>query len=152
MPKPRAPLAAALSLAGWVVLTYGFRLGTAVAQRTWDSVAASVVLLGLSAAVGVAAVRRRGNRPPVPWERPVVRVFAVVAAAWSVYRLVTTWTGDHGATFVTVHTVLAGVLLVLAVATWRSTASRSSAAGHSDGQHGQAAQRVSSAGGVPFSR
>lgn len=131
-------------MAGWVVLTYGFRLGTAVAQRTWDSVAASVVLLALSAAVVVGSVR--GRRRSVGWLPRVVRVFAVLAAGWSVFRLVTTWTGEHAAAFVAVHTVIAGVLLVLAVASWRSPAGPVGA-GRQD-----AAQRVPSAGGVPVSR
>ena len=135
-------------MAGWVVVTYGFRLGTAIAQRTWDSVAASVVLLGFSAAVVVAAVGRR-HGSVVSWERPVVRGFAGLAAAWSVFRLVTTWAGDHAAAFVAVHTVIAGVLLVLAALSWRA-ASRPGPDSSTRGQ--DAAQRVPSAGGVPSSR
>lgn len=141
-------------MAGWVVLTYGFRLGTAIAQRTWDSVAASVVLLALSAGVVAAALHRRnrGGRPGggggPTWERPLVRAFAALAAAWSVFRLVTTWTGGHGPAFVAVHTVIAGVLLALAAASWRSTRSE----GPTDRPAGQAPQRVPSAGGVPSSR
>ena len=139
----RRPLAAPLAMAGWVVLTYGFRLGTAVAQRTWDSVSASVVLLACSAAVVVAAVRRSRSNP-VGWERTVVRAFAALAAAWSVFRLATTWTGGHGAAFVAVHTVIAGVLLLLAAASWASTRGR--------GAQLSAAQRVPSAGAVPRTR
>lgn len=133
-------------MAGWVVLTYGFRLGTAIAQRTWDSVTASVVLLGFSAAVVVAAVGRRHGRV-TSWERPVVRAFAALAAAWSVFRLVTTFADGHSAAFVAVHTVIAGVLLLLAALSWRSTKRTS---GGIPGQG--AAQRVPSAGGVPSSR
>lgn len=132
------PLAAPLAMSGWVVLTYGFRLGTAVAQRSWDSVGASAVLLGFSGAVVVAASRRL-RAAPAGWERPVVRAFAGLAAAWSAYRLATTWAGDHPAAFVAVHTVLGMVLLALAAASWRGTGA-------------QAPQRVPSAGGVPFSR
>lgn len=135
-------------MAGWVVVTYGFRLGTAIAQRTWDSVAASVVLLGFSAAVVVAAVVRR-HGSVVGWERPVVRAFAALAAAWSVFRLATTWTGGHATAFVAVHTVIAGVLLVLAVLSWRA-ASRPGPESPTPGQ--EAAQRVPPAGGVPSSR
>jgi len=141
-------IGAPLAMAGWVVLTYGFRLGTAVAQRTWDSVTASVVLLALSAAVILAAIRRR-RRLPVGWESAVVRVFAALAGAWSVFRLVTTWTGGHPAAFVAVHTVIAGVLLGLAVASWRRPLPTPS--GLPD-RAGHALQRVPSAGGVPFSR
>ena len=139
-------LGAPLAMAGWVVLTYGFRLGTAIAQRTWDSVTASVVLLGFSAAVVVAAVGRR-NGSATSWERPVVRAFAALAAAWSVFRLATTWTGGRTAAFVAVHTVIAGVLLALAALSWRST---TRTGGGTSGQG--AAQRVPSAGGVPSSR
>lgn len=144
------PLAAPLAMAGWVVLTYGFRLGTAVAQRSWDSVGASVVLLGFSAVVVLAAVRRSRQRP-LAAERTVVRTFAVLAAGWSVFRLVTTWAGSWDAAFVAVHTVIAGVLLVLAAASWRSTR-RPGSAGTGAGQPAGAAQRVPSAGGVPVSR
>ncbi len=130
-------------MAGWVVITYGFRLGTAIAQRSWDSVTASVVLLGGAAGVVVSAVRRaRGN--PAGWEAGLVRAFAGLAAAWSLFRLITTWANGHDAAFVAVHTVIAGVLLALAAASWRS-------AGHGSVQAG-AAQRVPSAGGVPRSR
>lgn len=140
------PLGAPLAMVGWVVLTYGFRLGTAIAQRTWDSVTASVVLLGFSAAVVVAGMARRHGRV-TNWERPVVRAFAALAAAWSVFRLVTTWTDGHSAAFVAVHTVIAGVLLVLAALSWRSTTRGP------EGASGQGAgQRVPSAGGVPSSR
>lgn len=133
-------------MAGWVVLTYGFRLGTAIAQRTWDSVAASVVLLAFSAAVALAAMRRRRGSVP-GWERPVVRAFAALATGWSVFRLATVWTGDHPVAFVAVHTVIAGVLLVLAGLSWRSTArTRVGPSAHGAGQ------RVPSAGGAPASR
>jgi len=109
------PVRPALYVGGWVVVTYGFRIVTAVRARTWDSVAASVVLLGLSAAVAVAAVRYRAGRPGTA--RPLgrlVRVLAVVAAGWSVFRLVTVWSGDWSTAFRAVHTVIAGVLLLLA--------------------------------------
>lgn len=135
-------------MAGWVVVTYGFRLGTAIAQRSWDSVAASVVLLGCSAAVVGAAVAR-GRGRPVSWASPLVRVFAGLAGVWSVFRLVTTWSGGYGAAFVVVHTVIAGVLLLLAVASWRSVRG---GRGNATVAHAPAAQRVPAAGGVPRSR
>lgn len=109
------PVRPALYVGGWVLVTYGFRIVTAVRARTWDSVAASVVLLGLSAAVAVAAVRHRAGRPGTA--RPLgrlVRVLAVVAAGWSVFRLGTVWSGDWSAAFRAVHTVIAGGLLLLA--------------------------------------
>lgn len=109
------PVRPALYVGGWVLVTYGFRIVTAVRARTWDSVAASVVLLGLSAAVAVAAVRHRAGRPGTA--RPLgrlVRVLAVVAAGWSVFRLVTVWSGTWSTAFRAVHTVIAGVLLLLA--------------------------------------
>lgn len=109
------PVRPALYVGGWVLVTYGFRIVTAVRARTWDSVAASVVLLGLSAAVAVAAVRYRAGRPGTA--RPLgrlVRVLAVVAAGWSMFRLATVWSGTWSTAFRAVHTVIAGVLLVLA--------------------------------------
>lgn len=106
----------ALYVGGWVLVTYGFRLVTAIRARTWDSVTASVVLLGLSAAVAVVAVRYRAGRAGATARRlaRLVRVLGVLAIAWSVFRLVTVWAGDWSAAFRTVHTVIAGVLLLLA--------------------------------------
>lgn len=119
MDTVRHPVRPALLLGLWVLLTYGFRLLTAVRARTWDSVAASVVLLGLSVAVAVLALRSRSPGPVAA--RPgrglvrLVRLLAVLAIAWSVFRLVTVWVGHWSAAFRAVHTVIAGVLLILAV-------------------------------------
>lgn len=113
------PVRPALLLGLWVLLTYGFRLVTAIRTRTWDSVTASVVLLGLSVAVAVLALPSRTAGPhsqrPGPGLVRMVRLLDVLAIAWSAFRLVTVWTGQWSAAFRLVHTVIAGVLLILAV-------------------------------------
>lgn len=117
--QPGHPVRPALLLGLWVLLTYGFRLVTAIRTRTWDSVTASVVLLGLSIAVAVLALRSRaagsGPRRPAPGLVRLVRLLDVLAIVWSTFRLVTVWVGQWSAAFRAVHTVIAGVLLVLAV-------------------------------------
>jgi hypothetical protein len=103
-----------LLLGFWVLITYGFRLVTAIRMRTWDSVTASIVLLGLSVAVAVLAWRSRSGRPQ-PALTPLVRVLDVLAIAWSLFRLTTVWVGHWSAVFRAVHTVIEGVLLILAI-------------------------------------
>lgn len=116
--KSLRPVRPALLLGLWVLLTYGFRLVTAIRARTWDSVTASVVLLALSVAVAVMAWRLRVSGEPGARLRPTVRLLAALAAGWSVFRLVTVWVGSWSAAFRTVHTVICGVLLILAVWSW----------------------------------
>ena len=133
------PVRPALLLGAWVLVTYGFRLVTAIRARTWDSVTASVILLGLSAVVAVLAWRLRAGRAQ-PLLGPTVRVLAGLAAAWSIFRLVTVWAGTWSAAFRTVHTVICGVLLILAVWSWLAVRSLVAAGGGASTRSGPVTQ------------
>jgi hypothetical protein len=114
--SPRSPLVPA-ALAGWTVFVWGTRVRN-IARDGGGSlsllVALALVVLGVAVAVSLV----RGGLPR--WAVPALA--AATVAAWAV-RAPMILTGDHGAAFKVVHTVLALVSVGLAVAALRSTAS-----------------------------
>ncbi len=114
------------ALAAWTVLTWGNRLHLAWGDDALDvgaKVAATVpvaVFCALGLAAGVVVLRPgavldgRG--------RTLVRGLAAWTIGYWLVRLPLILLGDSSVGFEVVHTVLAAVSVVLAVASWRATA------------------------------
>jgi hypothetical protein len=116
----RSPLVPA-ALAGWTVFVWGTRVRNIVRDGGGSlSLLVAVAMVVLAVAVAVSLVRRGSPRWAVP------ALAAATVAAWAV-RAPMILTGDHGAAFKVVHTVLALVSVALAVAAVRATASPPSA-------------------------
>jgi hypothetical protein len=106
---------AAIALAAWTLLVWTFRTGTIWAgDGTTAARLGRTALVAAFTALAIATLwlaRRRSPRLA-----PVVRGFAAWTVGVWVVRAAGIAVGDHGAGFVAVHLVLAGVSIGLAAA------------------------------------
>ena len=106
------------ALAGWTVFVWGTRVRNIARDGGGSlSLLVALALVGLGVVVAVSLVR--GGTPR--WAVPALA--AATVAAWAV-RAPMILTGDHGAAFKVVHTVLALVSIGLAIVAVRSDRAR----------------------------
>lgn len=101
---------------GWTLFLWITRLRNVFGDDELSSgeriIATLIALAFLGVAVSVPILARRANR----WFPRVMRFLATVTIAWWSVRLVTNLVSDESAGFKAVHTVLALVSIVLAIA------------------------------------
>ena len=119
MRRPALP-AAALAFAAWTLFMWGTRIRNAFGDDDLsggDKALALGVALAFTLgalAVGIAALRRRGQDLPV-------KVLAAVTVVYWPVRVVQIVLADHGVAFTLVHAVLGVVSVALALWAWPGT-------------------------------